>query len=281
MPASASRPRSALLAAAAAAAGLWLSGAARADPPPVHAPVHHPVRRPSGHAHAGPRHAAARPAPPHRAPPPAVAVPPAAAPVPALPPAPPRGTSTGLPLPRFAALRADSVYLRRGPGSRYPIEWVYKRRDLPVKIEREFDVWRLIEDPDGIRGWVHQATLVGTRSFVIPAAPADTATADTATADAATADAAATDRGADRGADPGTDAAAVAPPAGPPGSQVLRAAPQPDAPAVAVLEPGVIGRLRTCAAGAGWCRVTVKDYAGWLPRRAVWGLLPDEAIPSP
>ncbi len=259
----ASRPHFALLAAA-----VWLSpsGAALADPPIVHAPAHHPVRRLLGHAHAPARHASAHPAlPPRHAPPPAVVVPPPAAPAPALPPAPPRGTSTGLPLPRFAALRADSVYLRRGPGSRYPIEWVYKRRDLPVKIEREFDVWRLIEDPDGIRGWVHQATLVGTRSFVIPAASASAP---------ASADAAVTDQGVD----PGTTAAL---PAGPPGSQVLRAAPQPDAPAVAVLEPGVIGRLRTCAVGSGWCRVTVKDDAGWLPRRAVWGLLPDEAIPSP
>ncbi len=40
---------------------------------------------------------------------------------------------------------------------RYPIEWVYKRRSLPVEILR-FDVWRLVQDPDGIKGWMHQAT---------------------------------------------------------------------------------------------------------------------------
>lgn len=80
---------------------------------------------------------------------------------------PAKGTVTGLPLPRFAALRANKVNLRVGPGTRYPIEWVYMRRSLPVEIEREFDVWRLVQDADGIKGWVHQATLIGRRSFIV------------------------------------------------------------------------------------------------------------------
>jgi SH3-like domain-containing protein len=100
---------------------------------------------------------------------------PAPAPVPATPPAPapppaapePAKGSTGLPLPRFASLKTDEVNLRKGPGLRYPIAWVYKRRDLPVEIEREFEVWRLISDQEGVKGWVHQATLVGRRTFVV------------------------------------------------------------------------------------------------------------------
>jgi SH3-like domain-containing protein len=111
--------------------------------------------------------------PPHGKPPPAAAVVPAPAPPaavetkPAAPAGPPKGTATGLPLPRFAALRSDEVNLRSGPGTRYPIQWVYKRRDLPVEIEREFEVWRLVEDPEGVKGWVHQATLTGRRSFIV------------------------------------------------------------------------------------------------------------------
>ncbi|HTR17155.1 MAG TPA: SH3 domain-containing protein [Acetobacteraceae bacterium] len=83
------------------------------------------------------------------------------------PPDPTKGTSTGLPLPRFVSLRSDNVNLRTGPGTRYPIDWVYKRRELPVRIEREFDVWRLISAPDGTKGWVHQATLTGRRGFLV------------------------------------------------------------------------------------------------------------------
>ena len=78
-----------------------------------------------------------------------------------------RFATYSIPLPRFAALRSDEVNLRTGPGVRYPIDWVYKRRDLPVQIEREFEVWRLIRDQDGVKGWVHQATLTGRRSFMV------------------------------------------------------------------------------------------------------------------
>jgi SH3-like domain-containing protein len=93
----------------------------------------------------------------------AVAKPPAPATPKAEEPAKPDGPK----VPRFAALRSDEVNLRSGPGTRYPIQWVYKRRDLPVEIERDFEVWRLVRDMDGIRGWMHQATLTGRRTFVV------------------------------------------------------------------------------------------------------------------
>lgn len=80
---------------------------------------------------------------------------------------PPKGGITGLPLPRWASLKSDEVNLRKGPGTRYPIEWVYRRHDLPVQIEREYETWRLVEDQDGVKGWVHQANLTGRRSFVV------------------------------------------------------------------------------------------------------------------
>ena len=85
-------------------------------------------------------------------------------------PDPNKGTVTGAPVPRWATFRADEVNLRTGPGTRYPIEWLYHRRDLPVQIQREFEVWRLIEDQDGVKGWVHQATLTGRRGFVVKTA---------------------------------------------------------------------------------------------------------------
>ena len=81
------------------------------------------------------------------------------------------GSISGLPLPRFAALRSDEVNMRSGPGTRFPIEWTYQRRDLPVEILREFELWRRIRDPDGTEGWVHQSTLMGRRSFIVRGAP--------------------------------------------------------------------------------------------------------------
>jgi SH3-like domain-containing protein len=90
-----------------------------------------------------------------------------AAPVP--PPASPEKESTDPPpkLPRFAALKTDETNMRKGPGQRYPIEWVFKRRDLPLEVEREYDVWRYVRDPDGVEGWVHQVTLSDRRTFMV------------------------------------------------------------------------------------------------------------------
>lgn len=77
------------------------------------------------------------------------------------------GSMTKQPLPRWASLKTDEVNIRSGPGSRYPIQWVYHRTMLPVQIEREFDNWRLIEDQEGVKGWAHTATLTSRRGFVV------------------------------------------------------------------------------------------------------------------
>ena len=81
----------------------------------------------------------------------------------------PRGYTgrTNLPLPRFATLRASEVNLRTGPGVRYPIDWVFQRRGLPVEITAEFENWRKIRDEQGTEGWVHRQMLSGKRSLVV------------------------------------------------------------------------------------------------------------------
>jgi len=143
------------------------AGAASTDKTPV-VPAHGPIHphKPPAAKSAGP----AKPAPPPPVPVPAAPAPPqtetTAAPPEKLPdPEKPEGAPAKL--PRFASLRSDDVNMRAGPGTRYRIDWVYKRRDLPVEIEREFDVWRWVRDADGIQGWVHQATLMGRRSFIV------------------------------------------------------------------------------------------------------------------
>lgn len=71
------------------------------------------------------------------------------------------------PVPRFVTLRADVVNLRSGPGSRYPVEWVYHRKGLPVEIVAQFDQWRQIRDSQGTEGWVHQRMVAGARNVVV------------------------------------------------------------------------------------------------------------------
>jgi SH3-like domain-containing protein len=75
--------------------------------------------------------------------------------------------SSGLPLPRFVSLRSDEVNLRTGPGVRYPVDWIYTRRDLPVEVIAEFETWRKIRDWQGAEGWVHQSMLAARRMVVV------------------------------------------------------------------------------------------------------------------
>jgi SH3-like domain-containing protein len=91
-----------------------------------------------------------------------------------------RKAGTGLPLPRFAALRSDEVNMRTGPGTRYPIEWVYRQEGLPVEIIAEFEIWRRVRDWEGSEGWVHKASLTGRRHAIITAPKRDLLASDAA-----------------------------------------------------------------------------------------------------
>lgn len=59
----------------------------------------------------------------------------------------------------WASLGADRVNLRLGPGTSYPIEWVYTARGLPVRVLRVHDNWREVRTADGAEGWVHTGLL--------------------------------------------------------------------------------------------------------------------------
>lgn len=71
--------------------------------------------------------------------------------------------STEFPVPRFVSTRSDQVYVRTGPGQKYPILWVYNTSGIPVEIVLEYDNWRKIKDFDGQTGWVHKSLLTGRR----------------------------------------------------------------------------------------------------------------------
>lgn len=75
-------------------------------------------------------------------------------------------SSSGLPIPRFISLKFEEVNLRTGPGTRYPIRWVYKRKHMPVEVIEEFGQWRKLKDVQGDEGWVHQSQLSGARTAV-------------------------------------------------------------------------------------------------------------------
>ncbi len=74
---------------------------------------------------------------------------------------------SGLPIPRFVSLKFDEINLRVGPGKRYPIKWVYHRKNMPVQIVEEFAHWRKIRDFEGTSGWVHKGAVDGARTAMV------------------------------------------------------------------------------------------------------------------
>ncbi|MEM8833114.1 MAG: SH3 domain-containing protein [Pseudomonadota bacterium] len=72
--------------------------------------------------------------------------------------------TSGLPIPRFISLAKNKVFMRTGPGLRYPIRWVYTKKQMPIEVIQEFDTWRKVRDVDGAEGWIHQSLLSGKRT---------------------------------------------------------------------------------------------------------------------
>jgi SH3-like domain-containing protein len=72
-----------------------------------------------------------------------------------------------LPLPRFATIKSNEVNARRGPGTHFPVEWVFVKKAEPVEIFAEYEQWRQIRDINDEGGWIHARALAGRRSVVI------------------------------------------------------------------------------------------------------------------
>jgi|SRR5690606_13317867 len=70
-------------------------------------------------------------------------------------------------VPYWATLRADEVNMRVGPSEAFPIDWVYRRRGLPMKVVRVRQGWRFVEDPDGERGWIVARLLDPDRGAIV------------------------------------------------------------------------------------------------------------------
>ncbi|MCC6734713.1 MAG: SH3 domain-containing protein [Bauldia sp.] len=84
------------------------------------------------------------------------------------------GQTTGLPIPRFVSLAAGEVNVRNGPGSDFPIAWVFVKARYPVEVINEYDNWRRIRDINGEMGWVLGTLLSAERTAVVRGAAGTT-----------------------------------------------------------------------------------------------------------
>ncbi len=70
-------------------------------------------------------------------------------------------------IPYWASLRVNEVNLHVGPAENYRIIWVYRRAGLPMKVLRKMEGWRLVQDPDGARGWMLARFLKRDRAAIV------------------------------------------------------------------------------------------------------------------
>ncbi len=141
--------------------------------------------------------------------------------------------------PRFASLKADRVLLHEGPGAEFPTAWVFRRTGLPVEILQEVEVWREVRDASGTVGWVHGSLLSRRRTaLVLP----------WEVKEGQSVDAWATLRDDDR----------------------------ENARPVARVEAGALVNIISCE--NGWCRISIKDYRGFVEQAKLWGTYPNELI---
>ena len=69
--------------------------------------------------------------------------------------------------PYWASIASGQALTHTGPGKNYPNVWLYQRRDLPVRVVKKYDTWRLIEDPDGAKGWMLVSLLSDRRTAIV------------------------------------------------------------------------------------------------------------------
>lgn len=69
--------------------------------------------------------------------------------------------------PYWASIASGQAMTRTGPARTYPGVWLYQRRDLPVRVVKKYQNWRLIQDPDGEEGWMLVTLLSDRRTAVV------------------------------------------------------------------------------------------------------------------
>ena len=67
----------------------------------------------------------------------------------------------------YLILKYNEVNVRYGPGRDYPINYVYKKKNLPVKVIDKFWEWKKVIDFKKNSGWIHETQLKKGKSFIL------------------------------------------------------------------------------------------------------------------
>ena len=73
--------------------------------------------------------------------------------------------------PYWASISASEARMRTGPGETYPTTWLYKKRDLPIRVVATYPSWRKVQEADGTTGWMLRGLLSDTRTAIVRRGP--------------------------------------------------------------------------------------------------------------
>jgi SH3-like domain-containing protein len=67
----------------------------------------------------------------------------------------------------YLILKNNKVNVRYGPGFDYPIKFIYKKKNLPVKVIDKKENFRRIIDFKNNSGWIHVSQLKKGKAFIL------------------------------------------------------------------------------------------------------------------
>ena len=67
----------------------------------------------------------------------------------------------------FLSLKKNKVNVRYGPGFDYEVKYIYRKRNLPLKIIDKKENFRKIIDHKKNSGWIHWTQLKKSKSFIL------------------------------------------------------------------------------------------------------------------
>jgi SH3-like domain-containing protein len=69
--------------------------------------------------------------------------------------------------PRYASIKKTEVNVRSGPGTQYPILWIYQRPGYPVQLLTRYDNYYKLRDAEGEEGWVYLTMVSNTHTALV------------------------------------------------------------------------------------------------------------------
>ena len=68
---------------------------------------------------------------------------------------------------KFLSLKKNKTNVRYGPGIDYPIKYIYRKVNLPVKQIDKKENWRRVIFLDNNSGWIHWSQLMPSNSIIV------------------------------------------------------------------------------------------------------------------